>query len=430
MMDSDVPPVLVALAAPPDGPDAAVAATELATVRQHAALRRLIRHLVDGAELETVLGRACLDLAETLAVARVAVCVIDDDGAHLRCVTRAERATGEVSSGGTVPIAALPAYLTALRDERTIATADAAGDPRTREWAAHFRDHAVTSALHATCRHGDDLLGVVGLEHVGPPRAWTADEIAFVASVADTITLAIEGHRRRHAERVRAELEANLRQAHKMESLGLLAGGVAHALNNLLTPILMGTEMVKATLARDAGPTDLVDSIVSAAVDARELVGQLLAFSRKQVLELRELDASDEVRRAVKLLRRTLPETIAIDVALTPDLAVRADAPQLQQVLLNLAINARDAMPAGGTLRLSTFAHDAGGTAMVGVAVEDTGAGMDADTLSHIFEPFFTTKGLGRGTGLGLSTVYGIVQQHGGTIHVASTPGRGRGPWW
>src|SRR5690606_16456309 len=144
-------------------------------------------------------------------------------------------------------------------------------------------------------------------------------------------------------------------------------------------------------------------------------------FSRKQVLELRDLDAAEEVRRTVKLLRRTLPETITIDLALDASVVVRADAMQLQQVLLNLAINARDAMPGGGTLRISV----AGGGDVARIVVEDTGCGMDEETVPHIFEPFFTTKGLARGTGLGLSTVYGIIQQHGGTITVASVVGQG-----
>ncbi|MBZ0238720.1 MAG: response regulator, partial [Deltaproteobacteria bacterium] len=390
-------------------------------IRQNQALRRMAGRLVEGTDIGTILTASCTDIAHALDVARVGVWILDDDGATLRCLTRVDGDVGMVVPGEVIEAAACPRYFEALRRDRAIVAEDAVRDSLTAERAAYFAAHGVASVLDAPCRIGGRVVGVVCHEHVGEVRSWTLEEQAFAGSVADQVSLVIEGFRRREVEQVQLTLEDSLRQAQKMEAIGLLAGGVAHDLNNLLTPVLMCGEMLQEDLREQPSQLELVESIVTAALDARSLVAQLLAFSRKQVLELRDLDAADEVRRTVKLLRRTLPETITIDLALDPGVVVRADAMQLQQVLLNLAINARDAMPGGGTLRIAVI--DAGDTARI--VVEDTGCGMDAETVPHIFEPFFTTKGLARGTGLGLSTVYGIIQQHGGTITVASMVGQG-----
>jgi CheY-like chemotaxis protein len=226
------------------------------------------------------------------------------------------------------------------------------------------------------------------------------------------------------AESERAALEDRLRQAQKMESLGQLAAGVAHDLNNLLTPILIGAEMVRDHLPPDGAAAEHIDSAQTAARNAADLVRQLLAFGRQQVLEVRALDLNEEVRRGLRLLGRLLPESIEIELVLEQGLpAIEADAVQLQQVLMNLVVNARDAMPAGGTIVISTAWRTAQHAVALGVA--DTGVGMDEATRARIFDPFFTTKERGRGTGLGLATVHGIVHQHGGSIRVDSAPGRG-----
>jgi PAS domain S-box-containing protein len=232
-------------------------------------------------------------------------------------------------------------------------------------------------------------------------------------------------------------MQQQLLQSQKMESLGLLAGGVAHDFNNLLTPILGHASI----LLDDAGPTDgaaePLREIQEAARRASELTRQLLAFSRKQMLELKAVAVGEVLRGAERMLRRILGENIQIEVSVAEDLAlVRADAGQLEQVLVNLAINARDAMPGGGRLGLSlrnVVLDDAAAAPhpelhpgrWVHLEVTDTGVGMAPDVLAHLFEPFFTTKERGKGTGLGLSMVYGIVKQHGGTVIASSTPGQG-----
>jgi PAS domain S-box-containing protein len=231
-------------------------------------------------------------------------------------------------------------------------------------------------------------------------------------------------------------LEAQLRQAQKMEAIGRLAGGIAHDFNNLLTAILGYAELLLDSELTD-DVRNAADEIRKAGERAASLTKQLLAFSRKQVLQPKILDLNEVLTEVEDILRRVLGEDIALEAERDPHLwRVLADPGQLQQVLLNLAVNARDAMPEGGVLRIATrnvSLHAANLPEAPTVEegeyvlfeVSDTGDGMDAETLSRAFEPFFTTKERGKGTGLGLSTVYGTVKQSGGYIHIESEPGKG-----
>jgi two-component system, cell cycle sensor histidine kinase and response regulator CckA len=235
----------------------------------------------------------------------------------------------------------------------------------------------------------------------------------------------------------RCRLEGQLRQAQKMEAIGRLAGGVAHDFNNLLTAINGYSEMLLADLASDDPRRAHVEEIARAGERGAELTQQLRIFSRKEVVTPEVLDLNAIVSDTERLLRRLIGEDVRLTTLLTQDLwRIRADPGQLQQVLLNLAVNARDAMPQGGQILIETAnltldvpAPHTYGTAPPGdyvmLAVSDTGCGMDDETLSHIFEPFFTTKEANKGTGLGLSTVYGIVQQSEGHIWVGTEPGHG-----
>ncbi len=235
----------------------------------------------------------------------------------------------------------------------------------------------------------------------------------------------------------RRALEDQYRQAQKMEAIGQLAGGVAHDFNNILTAIEGYSQLVVEKLPADSPLQPDLREIQRAAERATSLTRQLLAFSRRQMLEPRVLDLRDSITSIAPMLKRLIGEDIDVVVRATGEIGrVKADPGQIEQVLLNLAVNARDAMPKGGTLMLEV--HDAllnesfsrrhvtikpGPYVML--AVSDTGTGMDAATQARIFEPFFTTKEKGKGTGLGLATVYGIVKQSGGHIWLYSEPGRG-----
>ena len=235
-------------------------------------------------------------------------------------------------------------------------------------------------------------------------------------------------------ERIQAEERS--KQTQKMESVGRLAGGIAHDLNNLLTPILGYAELIKVEKELPDKVKAKVEPILKAGNGARDLVRQLLAFSRKQVLEYKPLDINQVLDGFQNLIRRTLRENIEIAISKSPEiLLVKADIGQLEQVIMNLSVNAADAMPEGGTLSIETSIEELdekyaekhqgvtpGKHAMI--SFSDTGHGMDKETLSQVFEPFFSTKGE-QGTGLGLATVYGIIKQHNGNIWVYSEPGIG-----
>jgi len=235
----------------------------------------------------------------------------------------------------------------------------------------------------------------------------------------------------------RRQLEDQLRQAQKMETVGMLAGGVAHDFNNLLTIISGYSQLILNTLQPSDPNYYSAEQILKAGERAAALTQQLLAFSRRQVLQPRVLDLNKLVTGLSTMVRRLIGEDIDLELLLRPDLGmVSADAGQIEQVLMNLVVNARDAMPKGGKLTIETaniYLDENYSTRHLAVksgpytqiAVSDTGGGMDEVTQARLFEPFFTTKASGRGTGLGLSTVFGIVKQSGGNLDVYSVPGRG-----
>ncbi len=255
--------------------------------------------------------------------------------------------------------------------------------------------------------------------------------------VVGVIALSVDVTDRMEAERALACKEEQLRQSQKMEAIGQLAGGIAHDFNNLLTAISGYTELALGQLESSSPACEMLFAVSKGADRAAALTRQLLAFSRKQPLRLSEQNLNDVVSGMTDMLERLIGEDIELVTDLKEEAGtVDADASQMEQVLMNLAVNARDAMPHGGKLTISTSFGDrapsvCGGEqgsdtrAFACMRVSDTGVGMDGRTMSHIFDPFFTTKRPGVGTGLGLSVVDGIVEQHGGWVAAESEPGRG-----
>jgi signal transduction histidine kinase len=289
-------------------------------------------------------------------------------------------------------------------------------------------------------RIGDRIAGTL---HVFRERGHQFDAAAeeLARQLADQAGIAIENARLyAEAQRALQELsttQAQLVQAQKMEAIGRLAGGIAHDFANLLMVIMGRGAFIRQRLEPGHALRREIEVVESAAARATQMTRQLLAFSRQQVFELQRLDVNAIVEQFAPMLRRLIGEDIELVHVLDPALGtVQADASQLQQVVMNLAVNARDAMPRGGQLTIETANvavherdtrrdHDLRAGRYVMLTVTDTGVGMDAHTLAHIFEPFFTSKAPGEGTGLGLATVYGIVKQSEGHIWAETEPGRG-----
>jgi PAS domain S-box-containing protein len=283
-------------------------------------------------------------------------------------------------------------------------------DQIARLWTSESPWMGRTVELHVVSRDGREVPVELSLS------TWTAGNEAFYTLLIRDIT-----ERRQSAEALR-QREDELRHAQKMEAVGRLAGGIAHDFNNLLTGILGYADLILEGLPPGSRIRNDVEGIRKAGRSAAALTRELLAFSRKQVVQPTVLDLNEVVRGTEGLLRRLIGADTLLILHLGDDVkSVKADRSQIEQVLLNLATNARDAMPDGGTLTIRTDNAEP----HVTIAVSDTGHGMISEVRSHIFEPFFTTKEPGKGTGLGLSTVYGIITQAGGYIHVDSEPGKG-----
>ncbi len=366
------------------------------------------------------------------------ILLLDRDGIHLRCgpAPSLPGTYTAVIDGLSIGPDAAPCGAAAYLRKRIICpdiTNDPAGSP--------FREVAMECNLRACwatpiCAADEEVLGIFSC-YYAEVRTPSEYELGLVDRMVYLAQIAIERQRTQEDRAERKRLEEQLQQSHKMEAIGRLAGGVAHDFNNLLTAIIGHSELILTRLDDSSPIRSEIEEIKKAGERAALLTRQLLAFSRKQVLQPAILNLNDLLDNMSRMLRRLIREDIRLMTQGRSDLwLVKADPGQMQQIILNLALNARDAMPQGGslTLRVSNATLDeeqvrarspmkAG--QYVRFSVSDTGEGMDATTRARIFEPFFTTKELGKGTGLGLSTVYGIVKQSEGYIWVESQPGKG-----
>ncbi|MGE0862588.1 MAG: PAS domain S-box protein [Vicinamibacterales bacterium] len=399
--------------------------------RHEAAMATLTRSYVQSPRQFTDVLRVITEVVgRTLEVSRVGVWRANLEAGSFTCADLYEWPGDHHSSGIEVTGPEVTDYARTLAAADVVVATDAARDPRTAAFtAAHLSQYGVTSMIDIAVREQGELAAVLCCGHVGPRRKWTPDEQTFAVAVANLLSSLFAQVDRQH-------LEEQLRQAQKLEGIGQLAGGVAHDFNNVLTVILGKAGQLSGDPRLPADLREAADDITQSGERAANLTRQLLAFSRRQAMQVRDVDLNLVIRSVARMLERVLGEDLTLRFSFSQEPAiVSADAGMIDQVVLNLAINARDAMRRGGLLVVETALVELDATDAVRTGhrpgpyaclrVTDTGSGIAAENLPHIFEPFFTTKDVGKGTGLGLATTYGIVQQHGGWIDVDSEVGRG-----
>ena len=402
-------------------------------VRQRAAVIQLTRsRVLQSHDLNAALREIAEIASESLSTDRVSVWTFSPSKTILTCLELYDRQAGKHSSGYELKGTSYPSYFRALCSEDIISAQDARTDPRTAEFTSDYlRPLRICAMLDAPIRQGGELVGVLCHEHCDSPREWTPDEESLAVSIAGFISLVLSQSRQE-------KIEQQLRQAQKMEAIGQLAGGVAHDFNNILAVIMMQSDLLKLEFASAAPEvTEGLNVISGAAEHGANLTRQLLLFSRKQVMQSRDLDLNEIVTGIARMLQRVIGADVSLKIHLHPTpLHIRADPGMLDQILLNLAVNARDAMHSGGSLLIETSEllidedemarfPEAEPGRYVSFSVSDTGEGIPPEILPRIFEPFFTTKAPEKGTGLGLATVFGIVKQHRGFIKVYSEVDRG-----
>ena len=421
------PPVPSAAGKPTSAQDGPSQGELEARMRQQAAVARLGLRALGGLEVRALAEEVLAEASSCLRTPMAAALEIHD-GRTFPLVERGVRFPAQMRGGGPgTPTGLL------LASRAPVVVEDLATDARFSH--SPVMEAAGARSYAAVLVHwGSDNLATLVVLDAGP-RRFGGEDMDFLQSLANVLAAAMQRARQEQALR---QSEEKLRQSQKIEAVGRLAGGIAHDFNNLLTAILTTVQLAMVDLPEDHPLRGDLGDIGGAAEKAANLTRQLLAFSRRQVLRPRVLDLGAAVADMQKMLGRLIGEDVRLIAEVDSGCTVCADPGQIEQVILNLALNARDAMPQGGTLSLRTRSVQLGeddGLRMFGcriqrgayvqLRVEDTGTGMDAHTMERIFEPFFTTKELGKGTGLGLATVYGIVKQSGGYIRATSTVGQG-----
>ena len=403
-------------------------------LRPFESARLLIARLAvhDDQPLPVVFRRVCEIAADTLDVERVGIWMMTTDGKALRCANLYLRSRGDHSEGVTLQVADFPNYFRAVANRRALPTEMAQSDPRTAELRdAYLVPLGITSMLDAPLLRNGRMVGIVCHEHVGPPREWTTEDRDFVMSVAELITAkmkAAELNLTKSALRHHAEHTA---EADRLEAVGRLAAGVAHDFKNLLTVVMGNAGLIARKPGLPPDVTGKARQIVEAAERGSALVRELLDFGREPSGSPRVLNVPDVVADFLPMMQSAVGPDYPL--SLTRDAAggkVLIDRATLERALLNLVLNARDAMPAGGPIRLRVGTEiaardDEPPGPTVRIDVTDTGTGIADGDRAHIFDPFFTTKPPGKGNGLGLAVVRRVVERTGGFIRVDSAAGRG-----
>ncbi|WP_421955303.1 ATP-binding protein [Polaromonas sp.] len=384
---------------------------------------------VDMRNTHMLLDQAPVIAAAALQVETAMVLLLEPNRAEFRVASGAGLVRGEevgayISSNPSTS----PGFL--LRQGQPVIITDYRTERRFTVPKAYL-DAGLVSAMAVPLLDRGRVIGTLAVRSRDPKR-FGDEELRFLGSLASLLSTSLQ----------RAQTEEALIHAQRLESVGKLTGGIAHDFNNLLTVIQGNLQVLEelGTIAKDSTAAQMVNAAARASRRAAELTSKLLAFARRQVLQPTAVDVDTLLLSMAEMLRRTLDQRIRIEVVTPPCCpAIQVDPGQLESALLNIAINARDAMPEGGTLSFSAEVHDtlptwarhqldepdAHGECFVAIRVTDTGTGMSNEVKERAFEPFFTTKDMGRGTGLGLSTVYGFVKQSKGVVTIDSEPGAG-----
>ena len=390
-------------------------------------------------DLIAALPRITETAAQFVDCCRVSVWLLSDDGQELVLLDLYNKSDQSHSDDLRLRCASYPKYFQALRHQRLIAANSAWTDPRTSEFAANYLIPLdIHSMLDATIRLEGEPVGVVCFEQVGQPRAWRTHEIHFAGEVADQITQILLYKDRKRFLIEQDTLRDKLIQAQKLEAVGAFAGSIAHDFNNFLAAIYGCSELLIEGMVTDSDEQlSVLKDIKETAKRASELTRQLLNFSNKHPMELEVIDLNKVVSEMSRMLERLVPPKINFELVQAKQaLPVRGNANQLEQIVTNLVVNGRDAIAGSGDLRLEISQRTIAKafTALTGEAtpgnyavirMTDSGCGIPDHVLNEIFHPFFTTKKAKGGTGLGLSTVYGILSQWQSHVVVNTKVGRG-----
>ena len=373
-------------------------------------------------ELARALERTCRASGQALAVERSGIWFISDASQELRCASLFELSADRCSSGAVLPLALLPGYLDALEHKRVAQMPGTAVATQSAELRRSYLEPLdIRATLEAPVFRLGEVVGVVRLEHTGSEREWSSRDRHFAGSVADLVAVLLEQATRLDVEAALAAQRERLVKAEKMEALSRMSAGVAHDFNNILTAMMLRVEALRLDRSGDHEIDQALREVVEAGERGARLVQQLLTFAKARIPTPSPVDLSRTLREMEPMLV-TLTHgkaELRIERAAAPAL-VNVDPSQVEQVILNLVVNARDATgPKGGQVHVRLSLEPEA----VLLRVLDQGAGMDAATREQVFEPFFTTKD--HGSGLGLSTVYSIVQQAGGSVTVESVEGQG-----
>ena len=399
---------------------------ELSAVAAHATARLLLARLSvhAGTTFASVCARVTELSARALGVERVGLWLFERGAESLRCVDQFTLSTGLHTLEGDIDAKSIPLYVAALEEHREIVATDARRDPRTKELTeSYLTPKGITSMLDTPVFRDGDVFGVLCHEQVGPPREWSVADIGLAATGADVIAIAFEQTARLHMEKSLHESGMRALHAQKLEALGLVAAKVAHDFNNVLA-IVQGSADVLA--ARTDADFDGIDDIKSALRLGRDLVKNLLDFVRPtQASEAPSIDLGAVVAALMPAARRLAAGRIVIVDIARGEWRAQLDSADAERIVSNLVVNARSATTEGDEITLRVRGDSTETPPSVILEVSDNGTGMDAATQSRMFDPFFTTRADAGGTGLGLSTVHGIVHAARGTIDVESEVGRG-----